>query len=81
MCAWPNGSVLLWQYYYRFKDRLNEKKWLDDTTKKRCVEKVNAITEMVAYPDQIQNDTYLEELYAEVSLLWTEYESLIRWNL
>ena len=29
--------------------------------------KVDAITQMVAYPDQIFNDTYLEDLYAEVS--------------
>ena len=46
--------------------RIEEKKWLDDTTRKRCVEKVDAITEMVAYPDQIDNDTYLDALYAEV---------------
>ena len=50
-----------------FKVRLQEKDWLDDTTKKRCVEKVEAITKMVAYPDQIDNDTYLNELYEDVS--------------
>ena len=30
------------------------------------MDKVDAITQMVAYPDQIFNDTYLEDLYAEV---------------
>ena len=51
-----------------FKTRLEEKDWLDDTTKERCAAKVDAITEMVAYPDQIYNDTYLNELYARVGL-------------
>ena len=53
-----------------FKVRLRAKDWLDNTTKQRCVEKVDAITEMVAYPDMIDNDTYLNDLYAEVS--WSE---------
>ena len=30
---------------------------------------VDAITDMIAYPDQILNDTYLDWVYAEVSLL------------
>ena len=51
-----------------FKVRLYEKDWLDNVTKQRCAEKVDAITEMVAYPEQIDNDTYLNELYAEVSM-------------
>ena len=50
-----------------FKVRLEEKDWLDNVTKERCVEKVDAITQMVAYPDQIDNDTYLNDMYAEVS--------------
>ena len=47
--------------------RLQGKDWLDNTTKERCVEKVEAITKMVAYPDQIHNNTYLNELYEDVS--------------
>ena len=54
-----------------FKVRLQEKDWLDETTKERCVEKVEAITKMVAYPDQIHNNTYLKELYADVSQVVT----------
>ena len=49
-----------------FKQRLMGRGWLDSTTKQRSVDKVDAITQMVAYPDQIFNDTYLEDLYAEV---------------
>jgi endothelin-converting enzyme len=58
-----NVSVMIEEVKAAFKVRLQEKAWLDETTKKRCVEKVDAITKMVAYPDQIDNDTYLNDLY------------------
>ena len=62
--------------------RIEEKKWLDDTTRKRCVEKVDAITEMVAYPDQIDNDTYLDALYAEVRHIYThDYTYIIHFMI
>ena len=51
-----------------FKQRLMGRGWLDNTTKQRSVDKVDAITQMVAYPDQIFNDSYLENLYAEVGV-------------
>lgn len=45
---------------------------------------VDAITDMIAYPDQILSDTYLDWVYAEVSLLKyhnTHQESLDHINL
>ena len=51
--------------------RLEEKDWLDATTIERCKEKVEAITQMVAYPQQIDNDTYINQLYAVVSFCTT----------
>jgi endothelin-converting enzyme len=65
----PNGTKenvteMIEEVKEAFKSRLEDKDWLDDTTKERCAEKVDAMTEMVAYPDQISNDTYLDELYA-----------------
>lgn len=52
-----------------FKERLETRTWLDKTTKDRSKEKVDAITKMVAYPDQIHNDTYLNDLYKDVSVM------------
>ena len=49
-----------------FKQRLETKKWLDPETIKLSKEKVDAISQMVAYPDEIHNDTYLNEMYAKV---------------
>ena len=61
-----NVSDMIEEVKDAFKVRLKEKDWLDNTTKKRCVEKVDAISEMVAYPERIDNNTYLDDLYAEV---------------
>ena len=63
-----NVTEMIEEVKEAFKSRLEDKDWLDDTTKERCAEKVDAMTEMVAYPDQISNDTYLDELYALVSV-------------
>ena len=63
-----NVTEMIEEVKEAFKSRLEDKDWLDDTTKERCAEKVDAMIEMVAYPDQISNDTYLDELYALVSV-------------
>ena len=51
-----------------FKERLDKNDWIDDTTRQASKDKVDAITKMVAYPDEISNVTYLNDLYAEVSV-------------
>jgi len=58
--------MMLTEVKEAFKERLSAKTWLDDITKELSRGKVDAITQMVAYPDQIFNDSYLEALYEEV---------------
>ncbi len=53
-----------------FKERLDANTWLDATTKKKCKDKVDAITKQVAYPDQLFDDNYLNGLYQNVSRLF-----------
>ena len=50
-----------------FKQHLQRNDWLDDTSRQRSLEKVDAITRMIAYPDEIVNNSYVNGLYAEVS--------------
>jgi hypothetical protein len=50
-----------------FIERLDKNSWLDETTREASKEKVRAITKMIAFPDQLYNDTYLNNLYAAVS--------------
>ncbi len=52
-----------------FKERLDNNDWLDSDTKTKCKDKVDAITEQVAYPDHLFNDTYLNGLYENVCSL------------
>ena len=77
----PRGFISLWFHCHLqsnvsemidavkagFIERLDKNSWLDDTTREASKEKVRAITKMVAFPDQLYNDTYLNNLYAEVS--------------
>ena len=53
-----------------FKDRINElgDDWLDDVSRRRSLDKVDAITQMVAYPDDIHNNDYVNGISADVSL-------------
>ena len=49
-----------------FIERLDGNTWLDKTTREASKEKVRAITKMIAFPDQLYNNTYLNHLYADV---------------
>ena len=51
-----------------FKERVNSSSWLVDSTKKKCDEKVDAVTQRVAYPDLIYHDPYLNRLYENYTL-------------
>ena len=52
-----------------FKDRINElgNEWLDDVTRRRSLDKVDAITQMVAYPDNILDNDYVNGISEDVS--------------
>lgn len=54
-----------------FKDRINElgDDWLDDVSRMRSLDKVDALTQMVAYPDDILNNDYVNGISADVSLI------------
>lgn len=60
-----------------FKERLDNNEWIDKETRQACVEKVDAITKLVAYPDELFNDTYLNGLYVNVSYKLNEVVYLI----
>lgn len=48
--------------------------WLDVFSRQACMDKVDAILEQVAYPNEIFNDSYLDDLYADVS--WRHYRCM-----
>ena len=52
-----------------FKDRINElgDDWLDDLSRQRSLEKVDALTQMVAYPDNLMDNDYVNGISNSVS--------------
>lgn len=68
-----NVSMVIDNIKTAFKERLSANSWLDATTKQRCIEKVDAITKQVAYPDKIFNDTYLNGVYENYTINGSEY--------
>lgn len=47
-----------------FKEMLHESDWMSDQTKRAALEKANAIVHQIGYPDDIMNDTALNEKFA-----------------
>ena len=51
-----------------FTDHLNGLTWMDEKTKKRAIEKNNAIGRKVGYPEVLMNDTFLNNLYKGITV-------------
>merc|ERR1712002_792762 len=50
-----------------FKDLLGVNEWMDEETKPKAVEKADAITKFIAYPDWYGNNSALESYYGGLS--------------
>jgi len=49
-----------------FSELVDEANWMDDDSKKLVQEKINAMNEKIAFPDDIFNDTKLNEMYRDI---------------
>lgn len=58
--------------------------WVDPETKRGAVQKMNAIRQMIAFPDELLDDALLEELYAGVNVQNLSFDAaskrLEAWN-
>ena len=63
-----NTSQMLDYVRTSFKERLDTNTWIDNTTRDRCKEKVDAVSTFTSYPDQLFDNDYLNNLYAQVYL-------------
>ena len=50
-----------------FKERVNQMNWLNDLSKQRSIEKVDAISSLTAFPMEIFDNDYVNGLYSRVS--------------
>lgn len=51
-----------------FIDMIRKVTWMDEITKKAAVTKAHALVTHIAYPDELMNDTKLEEYYKTLEL-------------
>lgn len=56
-----------------FNKMLTEVTWMDDRTKKEAIAKANSLVTHIAYPNELINNTKLEEYYKTLELNEDEY--------
>lgn len=60
-------TLVLKELKAALKDRISNKDWLDDSTKKNALDKADTINEFLAYPSEIKNSAFLDKFYSRVS--------------
>ena len=59
-------TVVLAELKSALKERIGEKKWLDDHTMHRALLKADRINEFLAYPAEIADAEFLDTFYTKV---------------
>ena len=62
-----------------FVEKLTTSSWMDEETRLRAINKTRKITAHVGYPDELLNDTILNDYYnvASVSHNWTYFKNIL----
>ncbi len=64
-----------------FRERLIHSDWMDEQTKREALRKLNAITDMIGFPDYILDAAALDEKYAKLIVVEDEYfENSVRFH-
>lgn len=50
-----------------FRARVSERDWLSEMSKQRSLDKVDTLVDLIAYPELIFDDNYVNGLYSSVS--------------
>lgn len=56
-----------------FIQMIHDVPWMDETTKRKAIGKAQALSAHIGYPDELVNDTKIEEYYAGLELTPDEY--------
>ena len=51
-----------------FRARIQSRDWLSDFSRQQSLKKLAALTTNIAYPDEIFNDDYVDDLYRTVCI-------------
>lgn len=69
----PMAEQMIEKIRRAFTQNLRNLEWMDNKTREAAVEKANAITDMIGFPDFILNPTDLDERYRDLSIKPNEY--------
>lgn len=64
--ARQNAQEMVGNIRAEFKQIIKTIDWMDDTTRQSALEKVDAMTTHIAYPDELLDDRKLQEFYGNV---------------
>lgn len=56
-----------------FISMIHDVPWMDEVTKHKAIEKAQALTAHIGYPDELVNDTKIAEYYKDLDLRSNEY--------
>lgn len=56
-----------------FISMIHDVPWMDEATKRKAIEKAQALTAHIGYPDELVNDTKIEEYYNGLDIRSDEY--------
>ena len=62
-----NLSMITNELEGAIRERITSREWLDDATRQRALSKLRSVRELVAYPDEIFNNNYLNDAFSTVS--------------
>lgn len=80
--AKPQSEQMINEIRAAFQDNLRNLDWMDAETRQQAVEKADAISDMIGFPDYILNAAQLDDKYRDLDLDPTKYfENNIRVNV
>lgn len=75
------ANILVDYLMKEFINILENSDWMDATTKKKAIEKAGAFKKWIGYPDQLLNDTLVNQYYEKLNIDPNEYyKNVIGYN-
>lgn len=67
------ANILVGYLMKEFKHILKNIDWMDEVTKAKALEKADAFKVWIGYPDELMNDTLVNEYYEKLEIIPDEY--------
>ncbi|XP_036335141.1 neprilysin-3 isoform X3 [Rhagoletis pomonella] len=69
----PEAEQMINEIREAFKENLHNLTWMDRGTRERAIDKANAITDMIGFPDYILNPKELDKKYEDLKIVPNKY--------